>query len=261
VDGSNLVGSLRHLNAQVSEYQDFYKHVFEEALTIWKTSISGQTHPVAQLTRVHWYQMGTMDELNLSSDTRLLESLKNQFLSDVDLKRSYLALAGNKLKGRSQTEITTEAWNMCINECKSWYENKCRQLNEIRKFNYGVRSSTDFIDIIECGHWKIDLLYKSATEKGVDTRMAVDMVTNCRHFDVALVISGDADAIPSVNFIKNNGCQIATVDIIKGYPPEKRGRQSSTKLQNVSDFVVPIFEMSLMQKKIITPYIPKSNSI
>lgn len=258
VDGSNLVGSLRRLNASIPEYQDFYDHIFEQALEVWKGSVRPTTIHPAQLTRVHWYQMGSMDELDLS-DPKLQTNLREYFDTDKELKKMYMALAGQKLKGKGQNEVANEAWGICFNESKSWYENKRRVLHDIKRFNYGVRSSTDFIEIVECGHWKVDFLNRTTIEKGLDTRMAVDMVTSSQHFDVALVLSGDADTIPSVNYLKNNGRHVAVIDLIKGYPPERRGRQCSTKLQSVVDFVVPVYEMTLMQRKIAMPFTPQQD--
>jgi uncharacterized LabA/DUF88 family protein len=124
----------------------------------------------------------------------------------------------------------------------------------MRRFNFSVRSNTDFIDIIECGHWKVHFLSRYVEEKGLDTTLAVDMVTLSDHYDVALLLSGDADTIPSVNHLKRSGRHIGVIDLIKGYPPEKRGRQFSSKLQSAVDFVVPIYEMTLMQKRIAAPF-------
>ncbi|MGC8774968.1 MAG: NYN domain-containing protein, partial [Chlorobaculum sp.] len=117
------------------------------------------------------------------------------------------------------------------------------------------------IEIIESGHWKVDLLRKRVTEKGIDTSLAVDLVTLVNSYDVAVVISGDADMIPSINYAKQQGKHIAVVDIINGYPPEKKGRQSSSRLKSHSDFTVPIYEMNLVtggigQKRQEKPTLP-----
>jgi uncharacterized LabA/DUF88 family protein len=120
----------------------------------------------------------------------------------------------------------------------------------MRRFYHGVRADTDFVDIIEAGHWKVDFLYKYVSEKGLDTRLAVDIVTQADYFDVALVISGDADSIPSINHVKRRGKQVGVVEFIKGYPPEKRGKQFSNRLGAASDFVVQIYEMDLQRNGI-----------
>ena len=88
-------------------------------------------------------------------------------------------------------------------------------------------------------------------EKGLDTRLAVDMVTQIQHYDVAVLVSGDADAIPSLNHIKREGKQVCVIEFIKGYPPEFRGRQSSSRLKVAADFVAQIYEMDLVRQNLV----------
>ena len=56
--------------------------------------------------------------------------------------------------------------------------------------------------------------------------------------------------IPSLSYAKQQGKHVAIVDLIKGYPPERKGRQFSTRLKSHSDFVVPIYEMDLVSQGI-----------
>jgi uncharacterized LabA/DUF88 family protein len=93
-------------------------------------------------------------------------------------------------------------------------------------------------------------------EKGLDTRLAVDMVTQVNNYDVAILVSGDADAIPSLNHIKREGKQVCVIEFIKGYPPEAKGRQSSSRLKVAADFVTQIYEMDLVRQKLARPATP-----
>jgi uncharacterized LabA/DUF88 family protein len=120
----------------------------------------------------------------------------------------------------------------------------------MRKFHYSVRTKSDFIDIKECGHWKVDFLHRSLTEKGIDTAIAVDMLAMQENYDVALVLSGDADSIPSINYMKRRDKHVAAVEFLKGYPPEKRGGGFSSSLKLAADFVVQVYEMDLVSKGI-----------
>lgn len=193
-----------------------------------------------------------MDEWDLSSPKAEL-SLREAFGRDAELKRSFLALAGQQNSGLKQHELFEKAWSSCFTEIKNWYEQKCNSLSGIRKFHYGVQSETDFIDIIECGHWKIDMLSRKVEEKGLDTSLAVDMVTQIPHYDVAILVSGDADAIPSLNYVKREGKHVGVIEFIKGYPPESKGRQSSSRLKVAADFVPQIYEMDLIREKLAHP--------
>lgn len=249
VDGSNLFGSLKHLNLHVKDYEAFYKFVFEESVDVWKTSLHGHVLPSIELRRVYWYVVGSIDDWNLS-DPKVQAHLKDCFDKEPDAKRLYMAEAGKKLAGETQPKIALEAWSMCFNDFKTWYEAKLEQLNGMKRFHFGVRRDTDFIEIVDTAHWKVDFFRKSLSEKGLDTAMAVDMVALCDNFDVAILISGDADNIPSLRYIKSQNKRVGVVEFIKGYPPEKRGKSASSILKLHADFVVQVYESDLTTKKL-----------
>ena len=120
-------------------------------------------------------------------------------------------------------------------------------LTECSGFTLAVEAQTDFIEIRRVGHWKVDFLHKSLEEKRLDTSIAVDMVAMMPAYEVALLISGDADGIPSLNHAKNSGRHVGAVEFLKGYPPENRSKNLSAKLKIAADFVTPIYEMDLIR--------------
>jgi len=249
-DGSNLFGSLRKLNLKVTDYQEFYKLIFDESVKAWLACTAYDNNKIeAVLQRIYWYVLGDIDYIS-TDDAKFHSLMKDLFDNDKTLKRSYMAVAGQKMKSTEQDKVYLEAWKNCFEEAKAYYEYRMEQIDRMKRFYYNIRSSTNFIDVIECGHWKVDFLNKTVSEKGLDTRLAVDMVALADHYDIALVISGDADSIPSVNYVKSLGKQVATIELIKGYPPEHRGKQFSSRLKAASDFVVQIFEMDLNKRKI-----------
>lgn len=251
VDGSNLVGSLRGMSLRVDDYEKFYRYIFDAAVAIWRSTTIVTSAPPAQLFRVNWYAIGGVDHWNLA-DPKVQSTLRAQFEKDPELRRTYMALAGVKLPGRPQEEVVIEAWSTCFNAAKEWYDKRCDLVEGFRRFHHGVRAGTDFIDVIECGRWKVDLLHRTVTEKGVDTRMAVDMVTSLSNYDVALVVSGDADSIPSVEHVKAHGKHVGVVEFLGGYPPEKKGATFSSRLKVAADFVVQSYEMDLVGKGMAT---------
>ncbi len=249
VDGSNLFGLSKKLNFQVLNYEAFYKFIFEQGSSVWKkgTVLSGNnSSPAFRLLRTFWYVVGSIDYLN-TADAKLQAFFRDIFDKNKDLKRTYLALAEQANPGRAKNELALEAWQLCFQECKSYYENKKENIEGMRRFYHSVRTTTDFIDIIECGHWKVDFLYKYVMEKGVDTQLAVDIVTLADFYDVALLISGDADSIPSVNYVKKLGKQVGIVEFVKGHLSENYEQQFSKRLGAACDFVVQIYESDLQQ--------------
>jgi hypothetical protein len=74
------------------------------------------------------------------------------------------------------------------------------------------------------------------------------MVTPSETFDVAILVSGDADRIPSIRYLKTRNKQVAAIEFVTGYPPEKKGKGFSSELKLVADFVVRMYEMELITK-------------
>lgn len=163
-----------------------------------------------------------------------------------------MGLAGAKLQktGAEQAAVAKEAWGMCFSDLRVWYEKRRDLVNGFRRFYYGVRATTDFIDIIDCGHWRLDLLEQGVCEKGLDTRLAVDMVTLDGSCDMAVLLSGDADNIPSLDYVKRRGKHVAVVEFLAGYPPEKKSAHASSRLKVAADFVIRVYEMDLVQKNV-----------
>ncbi|MHB1016705.1 MAG: NYN domain-containing protein [Coriobacteriia bacterium] len=249
VDGSNQFGSFKSMSIMVDDYEAFYDYIFRAAVEAWRARIDGPTEPHAQLSRVYWYEVGSMDSWDLA-DPKAQTHLRQRFEADKETKVSYMAQAGPQHPGESQEKIADEAWALCFKEFKAWYEAKNSILEGMRRFHHGVRNSTDFIDVIECGHWKVDFIHRTLSEKGLDTHLAVDMATMVDTYDVALVISGDADCIPSMDYVKERGKHIAAVEFLAGYPPAARGKGFSSRLKLSADFVVQVYEMDLVSKGI-----------
>ena len=123
-------------------------------------------------------------------------------------------------------------------------------LGDGRSFHQGIRIRTNLIDVYEHGHWKVNFLHKWVEEKGLDTSLAVDMVALQDNYDVAVVMSGDADNIPSIRHMKGRGKHIAAVEFVNGSPPESKGRSFSSRLKEHADFVIQIYETELLRLKI-----------
>jgi hypothetical protein len=104
VDGSNLVGCMKDMNLRVDDYQAFYRHVFDEALDVWKEASALSNPPPLQLRRVYWYEVGSIDDWNLA-DPKAQVHLHERFEADKEVKRGYMAFAGERLKGASQDAI------------------------------------------------------------------------------------------------------------------------------------------------------------
>ena len=203
VDGSNLDGVLKHLNLRVDDYGSFYRHVFEQSVHYWgRTFADGSPWPTAQHSRIYWYVVGKMDEWDLS-DPKAEARLRSRFELNPRLRDSYIEDALRRNPDLPVERRMDEAWSYCFAETREWYDGKRRALERKKRFYHGVQAATDFVEIRQEGHWKVDLLHHTLNEKGLDTSLAVDMVALQDTYDVALLISGDADGIPGITYVKS----------------------------------------------------------
>lgn len=256
VDGSNLFGSLKAMNLEVDDYESFFGHLFTEA----HAALARLTHrsgpASAELRRVYWYAVGTIDEWDLSLP-QSQTALRNAFNRDRDIHDSWMAVLGKANPGVTGAPLEDKAWAACFNDFESWYKKKRDILDGMRRFHQGVRISTDLIDVLEQGHWKVNFLHKWVEEKGLDTALAVDMVALQENYDVAVVVSGDADSIPSIRHMKSRDKHVAAVEFINGSPPENKGRTFSSRLKEHADFVIRIYETELIRLKVARRPAPK----
>ena len=94
-----------------------------------------------------------------------------------------------------------------------------RQL--VRALAYVVEAQTDeekgFFEALEKQGYEVkskDLqIFPGGAKKGDwDVGMAIDAITIANHIDVVVLVTGDGDFIPLVNFLKNNkGCKVEVV--------------------------------------------------
>lgn len=251
VDGSNLYGMLNGMNLRVAQYGDFYQFLFQRCSEDW-ARVTCCPADSARLQRVYWYVVGSIDEWDLSNP-KSQQTLRDIFERDRDFHRPYLEEAGRDLNVRGgapapRDDVMLEAWARAFKEMAEWFDARKNHLSGLRGFYHGVRSTTDLIDLVEAGHWKVDFFRKVTVEKGLDASLAVDMVAFAHQYDVAVVVSGDADMLPSIRYCKSLGKHVGVVEFLRGHPPEDRGRGFSSKLRVEADFVTQVYEMELALK-------------
>ncbi|MHB8174192.1 MAG: NYN domain-containing protein [Nitrospirota bacterium] len=247
VDGSNLFGSLRTMNLEVKDYESLFGYIFIEAAKLWNEKTLQTAQVQVELYRTYWYVVGTIDTWDLSLP-QSQSALKNSFVKDRELHDYWMKVVGQKNAGVKKLDDL--AWADCFNNFKVWYEGKVDTLEKMKTFYQAIRSSTDLIDVIEAGHWKVNFLHKFVEEKGLDTSIAVDLVALEKNYEVAIIITGDADAIPSIKHIKEHGKHVVAVEFINGSPPEEKGRSFSSRLKEHADIVLRIYESDLIKHKI-----------
>ena len=249
VDGSNLFGAMKSMNLETDDYESLYGYVFKEAHSAW-IAVSRQTEKIpSELRRVYWYAVGSIDDWDLTLP-QSQTALHKAFERDREVKDFWLSKAGRANPGVTGAKLEDKGWALCFADFKDWYDKKRAILDGMKRFHQSVRISTDLIDVLEHGHWKVNFLHKWVEEKGLDTALAVDMVALQDNYDVAVVVSGDADSIPSIKHLKNRNKHIAAVEFITGSPPETKGRTFSSRLKEHADFVIRVYETELIRLKL-----------
>jgi uncharacterized LabA/DUF88 family protein len=177
-------------------------------------------------------------------------ALRKAFDQDPDAKNPWLARVGKADPSMTGAKLHDKAWAECFADVREWYEKKGHILENMHRFHQAIRIGTDLIDLVEGGHWKVNFVRKYLEEKGLDTSLAVDMIAYAENYDVALVVSGDADSIPSIRYVKTKDKVVGAVEFVNGSPPEAKGRNFSSRLKEHADFVLRVYETELLRHKL-----------
>jgi len=80
----------------------------------------------------------------------------------------------------------------------------------------GIASQVDSVEFRRAGSIKYDLFTRSlGSEKGVDVKLATDMIRLKDIYDVAIILSGDGDYVPAVQAVKDSGKHIINVSFLR----------------------------------------------
>lgn len=220
VDGENFRNNLRAFSFQstpphptnpvykLEEKHFFWKDFFDSILTEFNR-VTGWSY---RLIRVYWYYSANISPWVENSN------------------------AAQKIVGRyaSVAKLTISQVNQLA---KEWYDHERRYFEKLREEVFPkIQESTDFLEFKYVGQYiirpysvyRIDFDSKGNVvnylgyqqgEKGVDVGIAMDMVAKMQNYDVAILVSGDADFLPAVRYLKDNLKYVYQFSIAKGVPP------------------------------------------
>jgi len=137
----------------------------------------------------------------------------------------------------SMPELTEQ---IIIELARNWYDRNKENFLEGRNKVYEViQKDVDFIEFKYVGQYRLrpfdvfrfeknsyDGSYTyfgtREGEKGVDIGIAVDMISKMAGYDVAVLLSGDADFFPAIKYLKDDLKQVFQFSVAKGTPPNVR---------------------------------------
>lgn len=217
IDGENLRHSIKGLfpdhynNTHYYPFADwdlFIKAIVQ--LTSRKINLNADH---AKLIRCYWYVINelffdkeyTKDYFKsqkvhdkLKYYKRVASSVAKKEILPTDSKiQAILKECEDLLQGNQKSiEKQLESWS----QIQSTIQLKYTQI-QFQKFGYLKTRLDD-------GAGKISF----DGEKGVDIKLATDLITMNKIYDIAILVSGDADYIPAIHAIKNLGKQVVIVD-------------------------------------------------
>ena len=225
VDGANFRSNLRNFSFTSVYPADRHSYRLEERHFDWKNFYSGvlakfdeATGWEHQLIRVHWYSAASISPWPSSEQQRL------------DLAHRVV---------NRHSEISGLTPKIVIDLAYEWYRRERNYFERLREQVFeNIQRRTDFLEFRYVGQYQvhplrahrieqredgqITYLGVQVGEKGVDTGIAVDMIAKMSNYDVAILVSGDADFLPVVGYLKDNLKYVYQFSVAKGVPPSIR---------------------------------------
>ena len=221
VDGANFRANLRDF-AFTSHLSGDRQYRLQERHFNWKEFFAGvlgkfdlATGWQHQLIRVYWYRPETISPWLANEQQRL-------------------SLAQRVINSNPNIEGLTP--QMVVDLAFEWYQRERRNFERMREHIFeDIQRSTDFLEFKYVGQYQvhplqayrieqredgtIEYLGRQVGEKGVDTGIAVDMIAKMVNYDAAILVSGDADFLPVVGYLKDNLKYVYQFSIARGVPP------------------------------------------
>ena len=145
--------------------------------------------------------------------------------------------AADKVVNNYQGKYAELSAEMVLRLAENWYIEQRRHFEQTKDQVFEkIQRQTDFLEFKYIGEFvlkpfkclklekQIDgtFIYQGTREgeKGVDVGIAVDMMSKMTEFDVAILVSGDADFIPIVRYLKDHLKYVYQFSLARGIPPK-----------------------------------------
>ncbi len=253
VDGQNFHKNLRSFSFETDPARGPYsldeKHFdwdlfFAEMIDHFDRLV-GYPH---RLLRVYWYNAATITPFN-SRDKHAV-------------RRAWEHCR------RTAPELTSE---QVVALAERWHDEERRSFDVKRREVYErIQRRTDFLEFKFVGQYSVqpfqvykfekssdgDYTYWGTRigEKGVDVGIATDMIAKMPYYDVAVLVSGDADFLPAVSYVKDHLKSVYQFSVAQGVPP--RVHYLSPWLKSVVDVFGFFDERTLLEKFVIEDNVP-----
>jgi uncharacterized LabA/DUF88 family protein len=218
VDGQNFRKNLQAFSFKTPDYPRPYrldeKHFrwreFFTDMVAWFSRETGMQH---RLLRAYWYNADSMTPFEVYPSI---------------LTRAHAECC------KTASSITKDEVEALA---RKWYDEQQRRFHGSRRDTLaGIQRATGFLEFKFVGQFRVepftvrrfalgadnnyDYEGTQVGEKGVDIGLAVDMIAKMENYDVAVIVSGDADFVPAVCYVKDHLRGVYQFSVAKGVPPK-----------------------------------------
>lgn len=243
IDGQNFKKDLQKFRFKATgldlpEYRLDEKHFFWEEFFRHATELfSSQTRVPHRLVRVYWYN--TQATTPFHRHERAVREIVEQY------------------KGEFPELSPSQVESMC----QRWHQHQRELLARAKEEVFDdIQKRTSFLEFKYVGQlvlrpYKVkeitrgrdgSIIYQGTVEgeKGVDIGITIDMVSKMEHYDAAVLISGDTDFIPLIQYLKDSLKLVYSLSLSRG---EKGQIQLfSPQIKNAVDYFQVISESEML---------------
>ena len=254
IDGRNFKKNLQEYTFNTGSGDKDYR--LDEKHFDWQSFFQGvldkftkSTGTIHRIIRVYWYNAESISPYK--DNNRLITDIYNKY----------------KTKFKSLTEKNIH--NLTL----EWWKKERDNFNRAKDDVYeSIQKQTDFLEFKYVGYYIVkpytvyrfeqnqngSFFYEGTRqgEKGVDIGIAIDMIAKMNFYDVAILVSGDADFQPVVRYLKDHLKQVYQFSIATGVPPQIN--YLSAYLKSMVDVFQHFDEEELLGKYLKRNTIPSS---
>jgi uncharacterized LabA/DUF88 family protein len=243
IDGQNFKKDLQKFRFKATghdlpEYRLDEKHfLWEEFFRNATEKFSSQTHIPHRLIRVYWYN--TQVTTSFHRHDRAIREILDQARGEYpDLQPSQIEIMAQRWH-QHQRELLARAKEEVFDDIQKrtpflefkyvgqlvLRPYKLKELSKVREGGYSYQGTVE-------------------GEKGVDIGMTIDMISKMEHYDAAVLISGDTDFIPLIQYLKDSLKLVYSLSLSRG---EKGQVQLfSPQIKNAVDYFQVISEAEML---------------
>ncbi|MDA8028181.1 MAG: NYN domain-containing protein [Nitrospiraceae bacterium] len=244
IDGQNFKKDLQKYRFKAAghnlpEYRLDEKHFhWEEFFRQAILSISEQTRIPHRLLRVYWYN--TQATTPLHRYDRAVRDIVDQYHDQFpDLLPSVVESLAQRWH-QHQRDLLSRAKEEVFDDIQ-----KRTSFLEFKYVGQLVLRPYKVKEIVRDRDREGSFLYQGTVEgeKGVDIGITIDMISKMAHYDAAVLISGDTDFVPLIQYLKDALKLVYSLSLSRGEPGQIQ--LFSPQIKNAVDYfhVVPEKEM------------------